>query len=110
MLRDKELRRDIEQLLSLFRRLEYLEKKAVELQENIGRLEEENRKLKYEYGDSLLNRDKAMPYKWKKRNGYFQEYCPKCEMMISNWQGYCASCGQKIRQGNPEAEMEMKEE
>ena len=110
MLRDKELRRNIEQLLSLFRRLEYLEKTAVEQQENICRLEEENRTLKYEYGDSLLNRDKELPYKWRKYSGGIRQYCPKCEMVISNWQRYCASCGQKIQQGNPEPEMESKEE
>lgn len=110
MMKDEELKRNIEQLLSLFRRLEYLEKKAVEQLDEITRLQKENSTLKYEYEDSLLNRDKALPYKWRKYSGGIQQYCPKCEMVISNWQRYCASCGQKIEQGNPLPEMERKEE
>ena len=106
--RDQELKKDVERILSLFRRLEFLEKKAVEQLEIIEQLEKENRKLKYEYDDSLLERDQPKPYKWRNGQHGLLQYCPKCEMLISNWQGYCASCGQKIKQGNPVPEMEIK--
>lgn len=106
---DEELKKEIENLLSLFKRLEFLERTAVDQLETIERLEAENRKLKFEYNDSLLERDQPKPYKWRKGKGGFTQYCPKCEMIISNWQRYCASCGQKIGQGNPVPEMEIKE-
>ena len=76
--------------------------------DHIDRLRDENNKLKYEYEDSLLNRDKPLPYKWRKSVGCMFEMCPKCEGMISNWQNYCHFCGQKIAHGNPLPEMEVK--
>lgn len=109
-LEQKKIKVYLEQLLSLFATLERAEKLVLEQDEIITKLEEENRELKYEYEDSILNRDNPLPYKWKKKNGYFRQYCPKCGMSISNWQSYCSSCGQKIKKCNPLPEMEIKEE
>lgn len=105
--RDNKLRKNIEDLLQMFSRVEYLEKKAQEQLERIDFLEIENRKLKYEYEDSLLERDNPLPYKWSTQRGFFQMFCPKCEMSVSNWFRYCPSCGQKIKSGNPLPEMEI---
>ena len=102
-----ELQTLCQEVLDLYKRVEYLEKTKDEMNEYARRLEEENRKLKYEYPDSKRKRDKALPYKWQRRNGLFVELCPKCGKMISNWQNYCEDCGQKIKQGNPLPENEV---
>lgn len=70
----------------------------------IDKLEAENRKLKYEYEDSLLERDKPLHCKWRVKrfdNGerWTLFYCPKCEGGINNWMKYCPNCGQKIAEG-----------
>ena len=85
-----------------------LEREIAEQEQYIQRLEKENRELKYEYNDSKLNRDKPIPYKWMKIDRDFRMFCPKCEMSIGNWYRYCNSCGQKIGQGNPLPEMEIR--
>lgn len=77
--------------------------------EYIKLLEEENRKLKYEYPDSLLNRDKPLPVKWT-RKGAIRFFCPKCGMSVANWYRYCNACGQRIAEENLLPEMEIKED
>lgn len=101
------LKSDVRAILELFNRNEWLELKIQSYEEYVKRLEEENRRLKYEYSDSKRKRDIPLPYKWRNEYGRVWQYCPKCEMLISNWQSYCHACGQKIKQGNPEPEMEM---
>lgn len=108
--RDNKLRKNIEDLLQMFSMVEHLEKRAQEQLERIDFLEKENRKLKYEYEDSLLERDNPLPYKWGRKGGYFQMFCPKCELPVSNWFRYCPACGQKIENGNPLPEMEIENE
>lgn len=107
--RDEEFRKDLEYMLRLLKRVEYLEKKATKQLDQIDKLREENRRLLYEYPTSLLKRDEPLPYKWTKKGGHFLMFCPKCEMGIANWYNYCHSCGQKIGQGNPLPEMEIRE-
>lgn len=98
------------EILELYKKVEYLERTKETMNEYQKKLEEENRKLKYEYSDSKKKRDKPLPYKWKQRGGLLLQMCPKCEMLISNWQNYCHACGQKIAQGNPLPENEIKDE
>lgn len=92
-----------------------LQHRLDESQNYIKKLETENRKLKYEYEDSLLNRDKPLPTKWRKRtftNGesLVEMFCPKCDNRVANWYSYCNECGQKLAEGNLMPEMEIKEE
>lgn len=108
--RDEEFRKDLEYMLRLLKRVECLEKKTTEQLDEIDKLREENRRLLYEYPTSLLKRDEPLPYKWRYDGKRTFQFCPKCEMMISNWQSYCHACGQKIGQGNPLPEMEIKNE
>ena len=105
----KELKALCQEILDLIKEVECLKREKENTSKFISNLEAENRRLKYEYNDSLLKRDKALPYKWKRQNGILFQLCPKCEIMISNWQGYCHACGQKIKQGNPLPENEIKE-
>ena len=100
-----ELRNLCNEVLSLCNQEEWLERQVDKLKVRIEELEAENRKLKYEYEDSLLERDTPLPYAWELVNGYLREYCPKCGAGISNWQRYCHDCGQKIKDGNPEENM-----
>lgn len=93
--------------LYIVRENERLKKGIARKEELINALQKENSKLKYEYEDSKLNRDNPLPYKWKHRGERLFMFCPKCEMSISNWQGYCHICGQKIGKGNPQPEMEV---
>lgn len=86
-----------------------LQQKAEFRETYIRELEAEVRKLKYEYPDSLLNRDKPLPVKWKKE-GYVRYFCPKCGSSVANWYRYCNECGQKLAEGNLMPEMEIKEE
>lgn len=99
-----------QEVLDLFRKIENLEKDREKQDEYIRQLETENRKLKYEYPDSKRKRDKPLPYKWRYDGIITYQFCPKCGMMISNWQGYCHACGQKIMQGSPLPENEIKNE
>ena len=85
-----------------------LEREIAEQEQYIQRLEKENRELKYEYNDSKLNRDKPLPYKWATSGGHMLMFCPKCGMGIANWYNYCHACGQKIGEGNPQPEMEIR--
>lgn len=102
----KELCKEILWLYDAVDRQEMLLKQA---NDHIDRLLDENNKLMYGYEDSKLNRDKPLPYKWRKRGEIMFELCPKCENIISNWQTYCHFCGQKIEQHtNPLPEMEVK--
>lgn len=97
-------------VLKAFKQIEIGEKQIDRLIKQVRTLEEENHRLTYEYPDSLLKRDEPMPYKWEKREKIgIVQMCPKCGMMISNWQNYCHSCGQKIANGNPLPEMEVKQ-
>lgn len=86
-----------------------LEHKAEFRETYIRELEAEVRKLKLEYPDSLLNRDKPLPVKWKKE-GYIRYFCPKCGSSVANWYRYCNECGQKIADGNLLPENEIKGE
>lgn len=95
----------------LLNKCEYLEEKTARQNAYINSLEDENRKLKYEYEDSKLKRDVPIPYKWKAKKGktsmenQFYMFCPKCDCSITNWQNYCHMCGQKILKGNPQDDM-----
>ena len=93
--------------LDLVREKNRLERGIARKEEIINALQEENSKLKYEYEDSKLNRDKPLPYKWTRGGDRFFMFCPKCAMSITNWQDYCHACGQKIGKGNPQPEMEI---
>lgn len=106
---DENFRKDLEYMLRLLKRVEYLENKAKDQLDQISTLEAENRTLKYEYADSKRNRDKPLPYKWRYDGQRTYLYCPKCEMMVSNWQSYCHACGQKLGK-KVLPEMEMKNE
>ena len=106
---DENFRKDLEYMLRLLKRVEYLENKAKDQLDQISALEDENRKLKYEYPDSKRNRDKPLPYKWKYDGERTYLFCPKCEMAVSNWQSYCHACGQKLGK-KVLPEMEMKDE
>jgi len=87
---------------------EYLERERLKDREQALRLEKYLHKFKYEYEDSKLKRDIALPYKWKAKEGKtsmekkFRMFCPKCGASLVNWYNYCALCGQKILQGNPQ--------
>lgn len=101
-------------IIDLCNRYEWQIKNDERQREYIKGLEEENRKLKYEYSDSLLNRDKPLPVKWRREvfkngEGIVRQFCPKCGMSVSNWYRYCLSCGQKLAEGNLLPEMEIKE-
>lgn len=98
-----------QRIVSLCRRVTFLENAIKDKSEYTRKLEEENRKLKYEYADSKRKRDKPLPYNWRMRGGNVRMYCPKCDTLISNWQRYCGACGQKIKQGKAEPENEIKE-
>lgn len=92
-----------------------LEHKAENRENYIKELETEVRKLKYEYPDSLLNRDKPLPVKWWKRTfaegqSLVDMLCPKCGCHIANWYRYCSHCGQRIAEENLLPENEVKEE
>lgn len=108
--RDEQFKKDLEYMLQLLKRVEYLEKKAKDQLETIDSLTKENARLLYEYEDSKLQRDTPLPYKWRYDGKRTYQFCPKCEMMISNWQSYCHACGQKIGKGQSVAEMEIKNE
>lgn len=91
-----------------------LQHRLEESQNYIKQLEAESRKLKYEYEDSLLNRDKPLPTKWRKKtfaDGQYwtQMFCPKCDNTVANWYSYCNHCGQKL-EGNLLPENEIKGE
>lgn len=87
---------------------EYLERERLKERERALKLEKSLHKFKYEYEDSKLQRDVALPYKWKAKKGktsmenQFRMFCPKCGFSITNWQNYCHMCGQKILKGNPQ--------
>lgn len=106
--RETQIRDMIYETLCVFREKDNLKARVSRLEDMNKALEEENRKLKYEYEDSKLNRDNSLPYKWTTRVGYMVMFCPKCEIIISNWQRYCHACGQKIGKGNPQPEMEIR--
>ena len=102
------------EIIDLENRKEWLEKERKDNLAYINKLEDENRRLKYEYNDSLLERDKPLLCKWRVKtfdNGekWTLFYCPKCEGGLNNWMGYCPSCGQKIAQGLDEKQ-EIKDE
>lgn len=107
---DENFRKDLEYMLRLLKRVEYLENKAKDQLEQIDKLQTENNRLKYEYADSKRNRDKALPYKWSLDGIRMRQMCPKCDANITNWQRYCEHCGQKIKQGNPLPEMRVEDE
>ena len=107
--RETQIRAMLSETLDVFRERDSLKARVIRHEREIDRLDRENAKLKYEYEDSKLNRDKPLPYKWAKgREAGLFMYCPKCEMGISNWYNYCHSCGQKIGEGNPQPEMEIR--
>lgn len=87
---------------------EYLERSFSKEKERARKLENSLHKFKYEYEDSKLQRDVALPYKWKAKEGktstenQFRMFCPKCGAELVDWYTYCAICGQKILQGNPQ--------
>lgn len=108
--RDELFKKDLEYKLNLLKRVGYLENKVNDQYKHIQQLEEENKKLKYEYPDSKRKRDVALPYKWAKKGVHLLMFCPKCGMGIANWYRYCNACGQKIKQGNPLPEMEKRTE
>lgn len=105
-----EFKREVNDILRLIEHAEWLERELGRQEDRNDALAEENRRLKYEYRDSKRKRDTPLPYKWRYEYGTTWQYCPKCECMISNWQSYCHSCGQKIKQGNPEPDMEIKDD
>lgn len=92
-----------------------LEQKA-EFRENyVKELEAEVRKLKYEYPTSLLERDKPLPVKWRKKTfhdgqSWVDMLCPKCGNRIANWYRYCNHCGQRIAEENLLPENEVNDE
>lgn len=110
--RETQIREMLSETLCAFRERDNLKARVSRLEDMNKVLEEENRKLKYEYEDSKLNRDKPLPYKWRTvgppDHRHFPMFCPKCEMGIANWYNYCHACGQKIGQGNPQPEMEIR--
>lgn len=79
-----------------FDEVERLTRKQEEREQYIEALESEVQRLKYEYPDSLLKRDKPLSPKWMKSGKHLDLFCPKCGFLISNWQGYCHACGQRI--------------
>ena len=87
---------------------EYLERELLKERERARKLENSFLKFKYEYEDNKLQRDVALPYKWKAKEGktsmenQFRMFCPKCGAGLENWYDYCALCGQKILKGNPQ--------
>ena len=101
------------EIKALLDKCKWLEKKVEKQDDYIRKIEDENRKLKYEYEDSKLKRDIPLPYKWKAKEGktsmenQFYMFCPKCEFSITDWQNYCHMCGQKILNGNPQDEMRI---
>lgn len=101
------LKSDVQAILKLFTENEWLTLKVKSYEEYVKNLEAENRRLKYEYNDSLLKRDEPLPYKWRYDGTWTWQYCPKCDGSLNNWMNYCPNCGQKIKQGNPEKEMEI---
>ena len=108
--KDEEFRKELEYMLRLLKRVEYLERKATDQLNQISELEAENRTLKYGYEDTKLQRDIPLPHKWRYDGQRTYLYCPKCDCMVSNWQGYCHCCGQKLANGNLLPEMEIKDE
>lgn len=106
--RETQIRAMLSETLDVFRERDNLKARVIRHEREIDRLDKENAKLKYEYEDSKLNRDKPLPYKWTTSGGHLLMFCPKCEMGIANWYGYCHACGQKIGKGNPQPEMEIR--
>ena len=102
---EMKIRKVLSDMIDVFMERDNMKDMVSRLSDRNVVLEEENRKLKYEYEDSKLNRDNPLPYKWELEEHTVERrllmFCPKCEMRISNLQNYCHACGQKIGKGFP---------
>lgn len=97
----------ISEISTLTRRLKAKDNKINNLLDTIDKLHTEIHRICT--SRSELERDEPKLPLYKAKDGITLWYCPVCHNLVSDWNNYCMSCGQRLGERKYDSELKYKE-